>query len=126
MKHLLQITTAVLISLFISLLLCAGVAYAWVYKVQQEFEVQARAQKRELEEIKADAEARIAVALARRDTTQAKPAASSIGKDEAWAVWYQLPEHCGVDVSEADFVGCVNHKMLARKEFERVWQKGMN
>lgn len=123
------------LAFFLALSLCASVAYAWVYQTEKAFAVQRRAQQAELERVKAAAEQRIAAEVALREALQlaaarpqAVPAAPGqpANKDEAWSKWYQPPEQCGMNVAEADFVDCVNHKMLARKTFERVWQSGMN
>lgn len=119
MKLSLQVTTAILISSFVSAACGAGVSYYLVQQAREDLQALVQAQARHREKTP-EVEVPRGVEMPRPSTVE-RP-----GKDEAWATWYQVPEHCGIDVSEADFVGCVNHKMRARKEFERVWQKGMN
>jgi len=115
MKHSLQVTTAILISSFVSAAFGAGLSYYWVQQAKEELAALVRAQLVQSEKISRDVEAPIVVEVPREVTIE-RP-----GKDEAWEQWYREPEHCGMNVSEADFVGCVNHKMRARKDFERVW-----
>lgn len=121
MKPSLKIFSAIFISSFVSLSLSASVAYAWVYKTQQLAlqKTQAETEKR----IAAEEALREALQVVSRSAPAALVSRNGISKDDAWGAWYQAPEHCGMNVSESDFVACVNHKMLARKEFERTWRK---
>lgn len=55
----------------------------------------------------------------------AKAAAESQRRhDEAWAGYYQPKKGCDVWQSDAHMVECVNHKMRAKEEFERMWAAG--
>ena len=45
-------------------------------------------------------------------------------KDQAWTRWYQEPQGCDNWESEKHMVECINHKMRAKKEFERLWRQG--
>lgn len=45
-------------------------------------------------------------------------------KDQAWMRWYQEPKGCDDWESEKHMVECINHKMRAKKEFERLWDQG--
>lgn len=120
MKHSLQVISAVLISSFVSAACGAGVSYYLVQQAKAELEALVLAQPMRSEKISRDVESPMVMEIPQQASVE-KP-----GKDEAWGAWYRAPAHCGVNVAEADFVNCVNHKMLARKEFERVWQSGIN
>jgi len=117
MKHSLLFATAVLISSFVSAAFGAGVSYYWVQQAREELVALVLAQPTHYDKKSREVKPSIVVEATR------PVAVERAGKDEAWREWYRAPEHCGMNVSEADFVGCVNHKMRARKEFERLWQE---
>ena len=56
---------------------------------------------------------------------QAKRLADERAIDQAFQKAYQPPANCTADVAGAEFVECVNHKMRARKEFERASSGGV-
>ena len=43
-------------------------------------------------------------------------------KERAWDAWYQEPEGCDNYDSNERMVKCVNHMMVAKKNFDRLWR----
>jgi len=56
---------------------------------------------------------------------QAKRLADERAMDQAFQKAYQPPANCTADVKDAEFVECVNHKMLAKQKFASAWQGGV-
>ena len=45
----------------------------------------------------------------------------AITKDEAWFKWYKEPKGCNSWKSDDHMVKCTNHKMRAKKQFNKIW-----
>ena len=45
----------------------------------------------------------------------------ALTKDKAWFKWYKEPKDCSSWKSDNHMVECTNHKMRAKKQFNKIW-----